>query len=59
MVAVEKITPSLFPKIYRSFLAEDDPDLREDVFAVAERLGLPLPVAARIESLYKRSHGIA
>lgn len=31
---------------------------REQALAAAERLGLPLPVAKRIESQYKRSHGI-
>jgi hypothetical protein len=36
-----------------------DEERREDAFAAADRLGLPRPVARRIESQHKRRHGIA
>lgn len=36
-----------------------DEKRREEAFAAAERLGLPRPVARRIESQHKRRHGIA
>lgn len=36
-----------------------DEALREEAFALADRLGLPRPVARRIESQYKRRQGIA
>lgn len=36
-----------------------DEVLREEAFAIADRLGLPRPVARRIESQYKRRQGIA
>ncbi len=56
-VAAGFVLEHVFAEAWSGGIADEE--RREEALAAADRLGLPRPVARRIESQYKRRHGIA